>query len=77
MWVLGGVGGGGNPNRQWANFILTYDNSDDTVRIHTLEEYYEILISNGTRGNFGTSFSWTYPSKKRGQSIQLKCKILK
>lgn len=66
LWVLGGVGGGGNPNRQWANFILTYDNSDDTVRIHTLEEYYEILISNGTRGNFGTSFSWTYPSKKRG-----------
>lgn len=77
LWVLGGVGGGGNPNKQWANFILTYDNLDDTVKIHSLEEYYNLLVLNGTSGSFGTFFSWTYPSKHRGESIQLKCKILK
>lgn len=77
LWVLGGVGGGGNPVTQCADFILTYDNSDDTARIHRLEEYYKLLVSNGTNDSFGTPFSWTYPSKRRGESIQLKCKIIK
>lgn len=77
FWVLGGVGGGGNPVTQCADFILTYDNADDIARIHRLEEYYNLLVSSGTSGNFGTPFNWTYPSKRRGESIQLKCKIIK
>lgn len=76
FWVLGGIGGSGN-SLQCAKYILTYDNSNDTIRIHTIENYYELLTSNEIHGNFGTPFSWTYPSKKRGKSIQLKCKIIK
>lgn len=77
LWVLGGVGGGGNPVTQCADFILTYDNNDDTVTIHHLNSYYEMLINKGGAGNFGTPFNWTYPSKRKGKYIQLKCKILK
>ena len=77
LWVLGGVGGGGNPITQCADFILTYDNNDDTATIHRLSSYYEMLVDKGVSGSFGTLFSWTYPSKRRGESIQLKCKILK
>lgn len=77
LWVLGGVGGGGNPTTQCADFILTYDNNDDTATMHRLTSYYEMLVDKGVSGSFGTIFSWTYPSKRRGESIQLKCKILK
>lgn len=77
LWVLGGVGGGGNPVTQCADFILTYDNNDDTATMHRLTSYYEMLVEKGVSGSFGTPFSWTYPSKRRGESIQLKCKILK
>lgn len=77
LWVLGGVGGGGNPTTQCADFILTYDNNDDTATMHRLTSYYEMLVNKGVSGSFGTLFSWTYPSKRRGESIQLKCKILK
>lgn len=76
LWVLGGHEGKGNPETQWANYILTYDNNDLSISIHQIKHYCEILISK-VKGNFGTPFSWTYPSKKRGKSIQLKCKILK
>jgi hypothetical protein len=26
---------------------------------------------------FGTPFSWTYPSKRKGEKIQLKVKVIK
>lgn len=76
FWVLGGIGGDGTPI-QCANYILTYDNSDNTIRMHSLEDYYNLLVEKGKKGNFGTPFSWTYPSKHRGKSIQLKCEIIK
>lgn len=75
LWALGGVGGAGDPKKQWANYILTYNNNDGSVSIHTLNDYYELLVSNGTSGMFGTLFGWTYQGK-RGTNIQLKCKIL-
>lgn len=76
LWALGGVGGPGVPEKQWAKYILTYDNNDDTVSIHTIEDYYDLLVSSGVNGAFGTLFRWTY-QRKRGTNIQLKCKILK
>ena len=76
FWALGGEGGAGEPETQWAKYILTYDNNDGTVSIHTLEDYYNLLISNGLNGMFGTPFGWTYQGK-RGTNIQLKCKIIK
>ena len=76
LWVLGGQGGDGNPETQCADYILTYDNNDSSASIHRIQQYCE-KIASSTSGSFGTPFSWTYPSKRRGESIQLKCKILK
>lgn len=77
LWVLGGIDGIGDPQTQWAEYILTYDNLDNSASIHRITEYYKLLQQKGTTRNFGTPFGWTYPSKKRGQRIQLKCKIIK
>lgn len=76
LWVLGGQGGDGNPDTQCADYILTYDNNDNSASIHRIQHYCEQLSAISS-GSFGTPFSWTYPSKRRGESIQLKCKILK
>lgn len=77
LWALGGQGGDGNPDTQNADFILTYDNTNNTSSIHRIEEYVHMLKDAGIEGHFGTPFSWTYPSKRRGKDIQLKCKILR
>ncbi len=76
-WVLAGVYGYGDPTKHWATHILTYDNNDGTTAFHTIDEYIDALQRNGITGHFGTFFTWTYPSKRRGKSIQLKCKIIK
>lgn len=75
FWVLGGYGGEGN-YKQCAGFILTYNEKTEQLSVHTTEEYCEALKNAGVKGNFGSLFSWTYPSKRRGQSIQLKTKII-
>lgn len=77
LWALGGIGGDGNPEIQIAKYILIYDNNDNSSSIRSVEEYYKHLINDGITGHFGTLFSWTYPSKRKGQDIQLKCKIIK
>ena len=76
LWVLGGIGGDGDPGTQWASHLLAYDNNNNNISIHSIERYYELLKSKNIKGNFGTFFSWTYPSKRRGKSIQLKCKMI-
>lgn len=75
MWVLGGFGGDGS-EQQCANYILTYNNNNGNVSIHETHDYYCNLVAAGVTGHFGTIFSWTYPSGRRGLSIQLKCRIL-
>lgn len=77
LWALGGIGGDGNPEIQNAKYILIYDNNDNSSSIRSVEDYYKHLINEGITGHFGTLFSWTYPSKRKGQDIQLKCKIIK
>lgn len=77
LWVLGGQGGDGDPETQNAEYILTYDNNNGSALITRIEAYYRHLVEGGIIGHFGTPFSWTYPSKRRGQDIQLKCKIIK
>lgn len=77
LWVLGGQGGDGNPKTQNAEFILTYDNNDSSSSIKRVEQYCQHLMEEGVDGHFGTPFSWTYPSKRKGKDIQLKCKIIK
>jgi hypothetical protein len=77
LWALGGQGGDGNPDVQNAEYILTYDNMDNSSSIQRVENYYHHLLESGVTGQFGTPFSWTYPSKRKGKDIQLKCKIIK
>jgi len=75
-WVISGEGGIGTSPIQCAQYIITYDDVDETFVIHTTKDYCRKLINN-VSGAFGTPFAWTYPSKRRGQRIQLKTKILK
>ncbi len=77
LWVLGGQYGAGIPDTQIANYILTYDNNLGSTTIMRIEDYVDHLLSAGIVGHFGTPFSWTYPSKRKGKDIQLKCKIIK
>ena len=77
MWVLGGKYGAGVPDIQMADYILTYDNNLGSASIMRIEDYVNHLIDSDVVGHFGTPFSWTYPSKRKGKDIQLKCKIIK
>ena len=76
MWVLGGYGGQITKSWQVASHILLYSNESNDISCYSILEYYKHLLNSGIKGHFGTVFSWTYPSKKRGKAIQLKCKIL-
>ncbi|MBQ9841999.1 MAG: MspI family type II restriction endonuclease [Clostridia bacterium] len=75
-WVMGGIHGAGDPETQWARYIVVYDNNDATTSAHSTEEYCSLLIANETRGNFATPFKWTYQGE-RGTNIQLKSKVIK
>lgn len=76
LWALGGIGGAGNKDTQWASHILTYNNITGESSIHSIEGYYQLLKNSNIVGHFGTFFTWTYASKCRGKSIVLKVKIL-
>ena len=75
-WVIGGRHGDGDPIKQWANYIVIYDNNDGSTSIHTVDDYCTMLMSSDTNGKFGTPFTWTYQGT-RGTNIQLKSKIFK
>nr|MCR5762671.1 MspI family type II restriction endonuclease [Treponema sp.] len=74
-WVLGGFGGKNKTELQLANYILISDDKD--IFIHTIDEYTEELLKPENIVHFGTPFSWTYASGRKGKDIQLKCKIIK
>ncbi|MGZ9763386.1 MspI family type II restriction endonuclease [Mycoplasma sp. 5912] len=75
-WVIGGVCGNGFLNKQWSSHILTFDNNTSMIYFYTIDEYIDLLDKHNICGHFGTHFLWTYPSKKKGKAIQLKCKII-
>lgn len=75
-WVLGGEGGEGDPETQWANYIIAVDEDSDRYSIKTLEEYIAEYDKQGVSGQFGTPFQWTYPSGGKGKRIQLKGKLI-
>lgn len=76
LWTLGGIGGEGNPDIQWANYLLVYNNMTDSWSVSNIFDYYNHLLNANIKGAFGTVFGWTYPSKQRGKYIQLKCRII-
>ncbi len=58
-----------NNNAQIADLIIFTNN----FAIWSQDEYIDYYINEYcTKGQFGTPFRWTYPSKKRGQKIQIK-----
>ena len=73
-WAIAGIGGEGDPETQWAKYILIYDNIDETFSLHSTNEYCKLLANDCTR-TFNTPFSWTYQGE-RGTNIQLKCPIV-
>lgn len=58
-----------NNNTQIADLIIFTNN----FAIWNQKEYIDYYINEySIKGQFGTPFRWTYPSKKRGQKIQIK-----
>ncbi|WP_028043467.1 MspI family type II restriction endonuclease [Candidatus Stoquefichus massiliensis] len=76
LWVYGGINGYGNPNIQWAKYIITYKNNTDQCEMYSINEYIDIINSQNIKGHFNTIFKWTYASGAKGKSIQLKSKVL-
>lgn len=76
-WVFAGEGAQGTSSIQIADYLVTHDKETDTFAIHTVEDYCNKLTReiDGSKW-FGTIFSWTYPSKKRGKKIRLKAPII-
>ena len=76
LWALGGIDGDGNPDTQWAEYLLVLDNESNELRMHSVYEYKDYLLKKGVHGMLGTPFQWTYASGQKGKSIQLKCAII-
>lgn len=60
--------------KQSANCFVTIHPEKGIVYCHSIDETINHLKK--IIRQFGTPFSWTYPSKKRGKSIQIKCPII-
>ncbi len=59
-----------NKNQQ-ANALLVFDPNTGKCKVRNVIEEENRLLT-GKKTTFGTPFSWTYPSKKRGKKIQIK-----
>lgn len=75
-WVLGGYGGECSSPIQYADYLVVYNPIDGYFGVHSIDEYTEILLRQ-TPKTFGTPFGWTYASKQRQRSIQLKLPIIR
>ena len=74
MWVVGGFGAEVNSKSQFAKYIVSYQTTKDCFSVHKVEDYCSLISTK--KGTFGTPFNWTYASKQRGKSIQLKAPVL-
>lgn len=74
-WVLGGFGMACKSPIQCANYLVVYNPCDGYFATHSVDDYTTLLL-NRTPLAFGTPFGWTYASKQRGKSIQLKVPII-
>ena len=75
-WVLGGFGMACKSQIQCANFLVVYNPCDEYFAIHSVDDYTKLLLERRPLA-FGTPFAWTYASKQRGKSIQLKVPIIR
>ncbi|MBE2942726.1 MspI family type II restriction endonuclease [Anoxybacillus flavithermus] len=75
QWAYAGIGGYGDPKIHWAKYMVVFKNETKEIEMEKMDTYIKNILQN-TKGQMGTSFQWTYPSKKKGKSIQLKGKIV-
>ena len=76
-WVFSGEGAPGVDELQIAQYMIVRDKNTGKLSIHSVDEYITKQEAEIDGSNwFGTIFSWTYPSKKRGKKIQLKAHIV-
>ena len=75
-WVLGGFGAESASSIQYANFLVVYNPVDEYFAVHSVEDYTQKLLKRPALA-FGTPFGWTYASKQRQKSIQLKLPIIR
>jgi len=57
-----------------ADLVATYDDESNDFSVYPVEAYIKMLKR--TTGQFGTPFSWTYPSGGKGKRIQLKAAVM-
>ena len=80
-WVISGLHGEYNSRDQIAKYMITYKEEKDpnsTFDIYTVDEYVDRILDPKyiEKGMFGTPFQWTYASKGKGKSIQLKMPVI-
>ncbi len=73
-WVYGGHGGTGN-EMQKADYIVTFNPQKGKMAVHAIDDYIGLAMKEKP-GFVGTPFQWTYASKQRGKSIQLKTPVI-
>lgn len=75
-WVFSGEGAPGVIPIQVAQYMVTRNKATGDFSVCSIDNYIarQVATVDGS-GWFGSIFSWTYPSKKRGQKIQLKAHI--
>ena len=73
-FIIGGIGGPGDPHKHWANYVMVCRDDPDDYTFYTLDEYIDELLSK-PRKHFGTPFSWTYASGSKGNDIQFKVDV--
>ncbi|XWN51741.1 MspI family type II restriction endonuclease [Anoxybacillus flavithermus] len=74
QWAYAGIGGYGDKEIHWARYMIVFKNEME-IEMEKMDTYIENILKN-TKGQMGTPFQWTYPSKKKGKAIQLKGKIV-
>lgn len=80
-WVISGLHGEYKSKDQIAKYVITYKEETDpqsSFEIYTVKEYVDKILSPEylAKGMFGTPFKWTFASKQRGKSIQLKMPVI-
>lgn len=63
-----------NPEIQTSNYLLI--NKSGSLRFIDFKSYIQELYKSGVKLLYGLPLSWTYPSKKRGERIQLKVPVI-
>ena len=75
MWVVGGFCDDlDDSDQRLANYIVSYKTTNQKFSVHSVKDYCNLISKKTVM--FGTPFNWTYASKQRGKSIQLKAPVI-